>query len=128
MSTFVKSPAYHSWANMKTRVRTRPGYAHVKIHPPWQKFKNFIADMGERPEGTTLDRINNDGNYEPDNCRWADHETQQNNKSNNIITPDCTDRMRDMARLGVSQRAIGRWFGVSQTTVFDRLSGRKKVT
>jgi hypothetical protein len=44
------------------------------------EFENFLADMGEKPDGMTLDRINNDGNYEPSNCRWADSVTQRGNR------------------------------------------------
>lgn len=49
----------------------------------WQKFEHFYADMGERPEGCTLDRINVDGNYEPSNCKWSTSSQQHNNRRNN---------------------------------------------
>lgn len=45
----------------------------------WRKFENFIEDMGERPEGLSIDRINPFGNYEPGNCRWATLKEQANN-------------------------------------------------
>lgn len=64
----------------------RPNYhgKGIQVCERWMDFKNFLADMGHRPPGTTLDRIDTYGNYEPGNCRWATDKQQHNNKSSNV--------------------------------------------
>ncbi len=51
----------------------------------WRKFENFLADMGERPEGMTLDRIDGDKGYDPKNCRWATSKQQSRNTTQNVV-------------------------------------------
>lgn len=78
-----RSPTYESWAAMIQRC-TSPNYKFyaryggrgIKVCERWRDFRNFLADMGERPHGLTLDRINNGGNYEPGNVRWATRRQQ----------------------------------------------------
>lgn len=86
------NPTYSSWAAMVDRCRSEdrdnsPHYRDrgIKVCERWHRFENFLADMGERPDGRTLDRIDVDGNYEPDNCRWATRSEQMRNKRTNLI-------------------------------------------
>jgi hypothetical protein len=85
----TKTRTFKSWDSMKQRCLNpnapdyeRYGGRGVTIHPPWvNDFAQFLADMGERPEGMSLDRIETNGDYEPGNCRWATKYTQQRNKA-----------------------------------------------
>ena len=114
------SPTYSSWACMVQRA-TNPNLMHaasykgrgISIDPRWLEFTAFLEDMGERPEGTTLDRKDVNGNYEPGNCRWATITEQANNK-----------RSSRMATLNGKTQSVTQWckeLGWSHHTVWARI-------
>lgn len=84
--SYLRTPTYYSWEAMIKRC-TNPnaidwcdyGGRGIRVCLRWRKFQPFYEDMGRRPQGRTLDRINNEGNYEPGNCRWATLKQQANN-------------------------------------------------
>lgn len=81
------SRSYKSWQSMVERCLNPNHHAWryyggrgITVCMRWRTFANFLEDMGERPEGRTLDRIDNDGDYRPGNCRWATVLEQNQNK------------------------------------------------
>ena len=82
-----KHPLYEIWAGMKSRCYNinDTGYKYyggrgINVCKQWDSFNVFYKDMGTRPEGTSIDRIDNDGNYEPQNCKWSTPKEQMSNR------------------------------------------------
>lgn len=115
---FVKSPTWYSWQAMKNRCNNPNNASYknyggkgIKVCKRWNKFENFLEDMGKRPEGTTIDRKNNNRNYCKSNCRWSDSTVQARNRSNTVkirrmgITLCASEWDR---ALGLTKNTIGR--------------------
>ena len=84
------------------------GAKGIKVCERWHVFENFIADVGERPPGHTLDRKESTKDYSPDNCRWATQAVQDRHKFKMITFQGETLSLRDWAqRLGVSRVTLG---------------------
>lgn len=81
-------PAWRLMLNRCYKTNS-PDYSHyggrgIKVCERWRTFSNFLQDMGERPKGLTLDRMDNEGDYEPGNCRWATSLEQSLNRRSNV--------------------------------------------
>lgn len=117
----ARHPLHQTWCSMRFRCQNPsntdyPNYGArgVTVCDRWnQSFWNFVDDMGPRPDGHTLDRIDNNGPYSLENCRWAGRQTQANNRrSNRLVTyggVECT--LSDLARL----------VGKRYRTLYDRI-------
>jgi len=116
-----RTTEYGIWTQMRARCenpsnRAYQGYGGrgIRVCERWEEFSKFIADMGERPSSDySLDRIDNNGNYEPANCRWATRAEQSSNRRNNIrVTIDNKE---------VTLAEAARMSGISGLVVWKRV-------
>ena len=112
----ARTPAYISWSSMRQRILSRSskdfanwGGRGLDIDPRWQDFATFLADMGDRPERTSLGRIDNACGYWPHNCRWESATQQAANKRTlmNVRYQEKAWRLVDLARrMGLKPRTL----------------------
>jgi hypothetical protein len=107
----------------------------ITMDPRWEKFSNFFEDMGERPPGTSLDRIDGKGNYTKSNCRWADQETQTMNRARGVFHIVFQGKTKSLSRwcneLGLPRstaRKRHRRLGIPYDAVFEQLLAERQAS
>jgi hypothetical protein len=113
--TKPEDPRYPDW-----------GGRGITIDPPWLDFTNFLADMGERPPGMTLNRKDNNGPYAKWNCEWATPHEQQMNSRNFKLIPETVAEIKRLHASGMTLIAIGRQMNLNRHTVSRALSGKTR--
>lgn len=125
------TPTWRAWASTRNRCENPNnqdfkyyGGRGIRVCERWQSFESFIADMGDRPPGHTLDRIDPNGHYEPGNCRWATRAQQSRNTRSNKLSAEDVTRMRGMRLAGSTYTQLATEFGVSWSHVRKVITGR----
>ena len=114
------TPAYHAWISMRQRCDNPndPAYANyggrgIRVCERWREYANFLADMGARPPRYEIDRIDNDGPYSPENCRWVTSKANKHNKR--------SSRMLTWQGVTLPVTAWAERLGMHPRTLFNRL-------
>jgi hypothetical protein len=124
-------PTYVSWQAMMSRCYTtsHSAYANyggrgITVCERWHTYEMFLADMGERPLGLSLDRVDNALGYEPGNCRWSTASEQAQNQRRTVLSMAIAAQIRDLYGQGVPQAEIARRLSVSKGSVSYVVRGR----
>lgn len=120
------SSTYRSWVGLLQRCNNkrnknfkRYGARGIKVCNRWFKFDNFLQDMGEKPKGFTIERVNNNGNYEKQNCIWIPKSHQANNRRT------CQYYYLDGVKLNVTQ--LAKKLGITRDALYNRIRRKSKL-
>jgi hypothetical protein len=122
------SKTYGTWLHMRGRCLNPSNFRYalyggrgIRICERWDKFENFLSDMGPRPEGMSLDRIDNNQGYSPSNCRWATQKMQVHNSRSTKLSDDDVRAIRTDSR---PLKVIAAEYGVAHTYICSLKAGR----
>lgn len=142
LDNITKKPGYYSWRTMIMRCYNHNDQAYsyyggrgICVCERWKEsFLNFLEDMGERPEGKTLDRIDVNGNYCPDNCRWATISEQSYNKRNTIHIEYGGEQLtlEELSKkIGINRKTIYARLHIygwsAERAIYEKPKGKKKL-
>jgi hypothetical protein len=116
----TETPTYKIWIGIKTRCYNQKnktfkyyGMRGIKMCPRWKNnFMNFLKDMGNHPKGMSIDRINNDGNYEPNNCRWTIQKYQNRNSHWAKLSEEKANEIKILNHQGISRKVLAKKYKV----------------
>lgn len=118
------TPTYRTWQGIIQRCTNpadssyhRYGARGITVCERWREFTLFLADVGEKPPGTTIDRIDNSKGYEPGNTRWASVTEQNQNRRTTRLSPTVVQEIRERFACGESTFDIARSLGFDAGTV-----------
>lgn len=124
-------PEYESWNKAKRRCFNKSDKAYLRyggrgitMSEKWSKdFLEFYKDMGQKPNGSSLDRINNNGNYEPGNCRWATPKEQSRNRRN-VFSKNDLENIRVLISKNFRVKDIAEIFNKSESAIYRIKNGK----
>lgn len=127
------TPTHNTWHLMLQRCNNPNatdyesyGGRGITVCGEWHSYERFLADVGQRPAGMTLDRIDNNGHYEPGNCRWANWVQQNRNSRNTKLTLTDVEWLR-ANRYVITGKAMAAALGVSRAQVSRVLNGKRWI-
>lgn len=136
-----RTPTYKTWVKIKQRCLNPNnsrfkdyGGRGIKVCDHWMKFENFYKNMGDKPEGKSIDRINNDGDYEPKNCKWSTAKQQAENRRPKSSGPAEQKWFRAWKEnvpyqlFSNNQTAFARKWGLCRRSIGRCLAGQFKQT
>jgi hypothetical protein len=129
-----RSRTYITWQAMlgrckyvKTKEWNRYGGRGIRVYNRWKLFSNFLLDMGIRPSGCWLDRIDNNKGYCKSNCKWSTTSEQFQNRSTTKLSFDIANNIRLMFKTGYSIKYLANMYGVARSTVSMILNNKRWI-